>query len=370
MRRAIVCVTNDLGTDNRVHRTCVVLRELGWDVLLVGRELPGSLPLQRPYGTQRMKPLFRKGALFYAEFNLRLFFLLLIQRKAGLIVANDLDTLLASFLAARLKGSELVYDSHEYFTEVPELQGRAARRVWLALERWIFPKLRHVITVNESIAQAYRSRYGTDLTVVRNIPMHRELGPLPLRRELDLPDDRFILILQGSGINVQRGAEEAVLAMRELPDCLLLLVGGGDAWSVLERMVQEHGLQDRVRLLPRMPYERMMQYTRNADLGLSLDKDTNLNYRYSLPNKLFDYFRAHIPALVTDLPEVAGIVRRYDAGVVIPTPEPLRIAAEVKALMGDEHRRSALRQNAIFAAASLDGEREKAVLTALFDGLD
>lgn len=369
MRRAIVCVTNDLGTDNRVHRTCVVLRELGWDVLLVGRELPGSLPLQRPYGTQRMKLLFRKGALFYAEFNLRLF-LLLIQRKAGLIVANDLDTLLASFLAGRLKGSELVYDSHEYFTEVPELQGRAARSVWLALERWIFPKLRHVITVNESIAQAYRSRYGIDLTVVRNIPMHRELGPLPLRRELDLPEDRFILILQGSGINVQRGAEEAVLAMRELPDCLLLLVGGGDAWPVLERMVQEHGLQDRVRLLPRMPYERMMQYTRNADLGLSLDKDTNLNYRYSLPNKLFDYFRAHIPALVTDLPEVAGIVRRYDAGVVIPSPEPARIAAEVKALMGDEERRSALRQNAIFAAASLDGEREKAVLTALFDGLD
>ncbi len=369
MRRAIVCVTNDLGTDNRVHRTCVVLRELGWDVLLVGRELPGSLPLQRPYGTQRMKLLFRKGALFYADFNLRLF-LLLIQRRAGLIVANDLDTLLASFLAARLKGSELVYDSHEYFTEVPELQGRAARRVWLALERWIFPKLRHVITVNESIAQAYRSRYGTDLTVARNIPMHRELGPLPLRRELDLPEDRFILILQGSGINVQRGAEEAVLAMRELPECLLLLVGGGDAWPVLERMVQEHGLQDRVRQLPRMPYERMMQYTRNADLGLSLDKDTNLNYRYSLPNKLFDYFRAHIPALVTDLPEVAGIVRRYDAGVVIPAPEPLRIAAEVKALMGDEHRRSALRQNAIFAAASLDGEREKAVLTALFDGLD
>lgn len=368
MRRAIVCVTNDLGTDNRVHRTCVVLRELGWDVLLVGRELPGSLPLKRPYGTQRMKLLFRKGALFYAEFNLRLF-LLLIQRKAGLIVANDLDTLLASFLAARLKGSELVYDSHEYFTEVPELQGRAARSVWLALERWIFPKLRHVITVNESIAQAYRSRYGIDLTVVRNIPMHRELGPLPLRRELDLPEDRFILILQGSGINVERGAEEAVLAMRELPDCLLLLVGGGDAWPVLERMVQEHGLQDRVRLLPRMPYERMMQYTRNAELGLSLDKDTNLNYRYSLPNKLFDYFRAHIPAMVTDLPEVAGIVRRFDAGVVIPAPEPLRIAAEVKALMGDEHRRSALRQNAIFAAASLDGEREKAVLTALFQSI-
>ncbi|MBL7981086.1 MAG: glycosyltransferase [Flavobacteriales bacterium] len=368
MHRAIVCVTNDLSTDNRVHRTCAVLRELGWEVLLVGRELPGSLPLQRPYGTLRMKLWFRKGALFYAEYNLRLFFLLLRQH-ADLVVANDLDTLLAAHLAMRRTKAELVYDSHEFFTEVPELQGRAVRRVWLAIERWIFPKLRHVITVNDSIAREYRQRYGNAITVVRNIPMHRELGPLPSRTELDLPADRFLLILQGSGINVQRGAEEAVLAMRELPDSLLLLVGGGDAWPVLERLVNEHGLQDRVRLLPRMPYERMMQYTRNADLGLSLDKDTNLNYRYSLPNKLFDYFRAHIPALVTDLPEVAGIVRRFDAGVVLPAPDPARIAAEVRALQADPERRKALRQNAIFAAASLDGEREKAVLSALFQSI-
>lgn len=374
MRRAIVCVTNDLSTDNRVHRSCTVLRELGWEVLLVGRALPGSLPLQRPYATRRMRLLFRKGALFYAEYNLRLL-LLLLTRPAQLVLANDLDTLPAAFVAARLKGAELVYDSHEFFTEVPELfrpdgSSRMARRVWLSLERALFPRLRRVITVNDSIAEQYRQRYGSELTVVRNIPMHRELGPLPSRAELGLPADRFILILQGSGINVQRGGEEAVLAMRELPDCLLVVVGGGDAWPVLQRLVEDHGLSDRVRLLSRMPYERMMQYTRNADLGLSLDKDTNLNYRFSLPNKLFDYFRAHIPALVTDLPEVAGIVRRFGAGVVIPAPEPALIAAEVRALQGNAEARKALRQNAIFAAASLDGEREKAVLAALFQDLD
>lgn len=359
--RAIVCVTNDLSTDNRVHRTCVVLRELGHEVLLVGRLLPQSLPLQRPYATRRMRLLFRKGPLFYAEYNLRLFFLLLFTR-AGLLVANDLDTLPACWLA---KGKrELVYDSHEYFTEVPELQGRFARRVWLAIERWIFPRLEHVITVNGSIAHAYRERYGVPVEVVRNIPMHKELGPLPARKELGIPDDRFVLILQGSGINVDRGGEEAVLAMKELPGALLLIIGGGDAWPVLERLVQEHGLADRVRLLPRMPYERMMQYTRNADLGLSLDKDSSLNYRFSLPNKLFDYFRAHIPALVSDLPEVAGIVRKYEAGIVIPRVEPALIAAEARRLMADRARRDALRLRAIFAATELDGEREKEALKA------
>lgn len=366
MPRAIVAVTNDLSTDNRVHRTCMVLHELGYEVLLVGRSLPGSLPLERPYGTKRMRLLFRKGALFYAEYNLRLFLLLLFARYR-LVVANDLDTLLASFMANRLRGNHLVYDSHEFYTEVPELVGRpAVRRVWLAIERWVFPKLEHVITVNDSIADAYAARYGKRPAVVRNIPMPRELGPLPSRGELGLPTDRFVLILQGSGINVQRGGEEAVEAMRELPDCLLLLVGGGDAWPVLERSVKDFHIEDRVRMLPRMPYERMMQYTRCADLGLSLDKDTNLNYRFSLPNKLFDYFRASIPVLVSDLPEVAGIVRRYDAGVVIDAVRASVIVRAVRDVQADPGRRQTLRRNAIFAAASLDGSREQDALKAVF----
>lgn len=370
MPRAIVCVTNDLTTDNRVHRTCTVLRELGYDVLLVGRRLPGSLSLARPYRTRRMRLLFRRGPLFYAEYNVRLFLLLLFARRYEVVVANDLDTLLPCHLAARLRGARPVYDSHEFFTEVPELQGRAARRVWLAIERRILPRVRTTITVNDSIARAYAERYpGLAMHVVRNIPMRQDLGALPSRAELELPADRFILVLQGSGINVHRGAEEAVLAMRELPDALLLLIGGGDAWPVLERMVQEHGLHDRVRLLPRMPYAHMMRYTRNADLGLSLDKDTNLNYRFSLPNKLFDYFQAGLPVLVTDLPEVAGIVRRFDAGMVLPTPDPALIAEAVRGLQGDPARVVALRQRATFAAASLSGEREQETLKALLKHL-
>jgi hypothetical protein len=193
-RRAIVCVTNDLVTDNRVHRTCTVLQELGYDVLLVGRRLPGSPPLERPYRTRRMRLLFRKGPLFYAEYAKRLFLLLLFTR-CELIVANDLDTLLPCHLIARLRGTRLVYDSHEFFTEVPELQGRAARKVWLAIERRVLPRVRTAITVNDSIARAYAERYpGLHMHVVRNIPMARDLGELPSRAEIDLPTDRFILV--------------------------------------------------------------------------------------------------------------------------------------------------------------------------------
>ena len=298
------------------------------------------------------------------------------MHRVQLIVANDLDTLPACFLAARLKGAKLVYDTHEFYTEVPELVGRPfVRRVWLGFERWIFPRLRTVITVNDSIARAYEARYPRlrtpdgKVAVVRNIPVPRDLGPMPTRAELGLPEEAFILVLQGSGINVDRGGEEAVLAMRDLPGCLLLLIGGGDAWPVLEELVRIHGLQDRVRLIGRLPYVDMMRHTRCADLGLTLDKDSNLNYRYSLPNKLFDYLHAGIPVLATDLPEVAAIVRRFDAGVVLPDPAPERIVTAVQALRAEPDRHGALRRNAIFAAASLDGADERAALKALLEGL-
>jgi glycosyltransferase involved in cell wall biosynthesis len=368
-QRAIVSVTNDLATDNRVHRTCTALQELGYEVLLVGRVLPGSPALDRPYGTRRLRLLFNRGPLFYAEYNLRLFFFLLFSR-GDLLIANDLDTLLANRSAAWLRGKVLVYDTHEFYTEVPELVGRPmVRKAWLAIERWIFPKLRNVITVNRSIANAYRDRYGTEVSVIRNIPMKRSLAPKPSRSGLGLPEEKFILILQGAGINIQRGAEEAVLAMKELPECLLLIIGGGDAWSTLDRMVKEHGLMDRVRMFDRMPYERMMDFTRNADLGLTLDKDTNLNYRFSLPNKLFDYLNAGVPVLATDLPEVAAIVRQYDAGVILAAADPSAITATVRVLMTDRERLKALARNATFAAASLDGEGEKEKLKALLAGI-
>jgi len=366
-KKAIISVINDLVTDQRVDKTASVLCELGFEVLMVGRQKTDSPRMpDRTYETHRMRLLWEKGPLFYAEYNIRLFFFLL-TRPAGLLVSNDLDTLLPNYLVHLLKRTPIVFDSHEYFTATPELVDRPkVQKVWKWIERKIVPRLKDCITVNNSIAKLFFEEYGVKFNVVRNIPRRREGIPIPTRSELGLPLDKKIVLLQGSGINVQRGAEEAVEAMQFLDNTLLLIVGGGDVLEILKRMVTEKGLQEKVSFVPRQTPEKLAGYTANADIGLTIDKDTNINYRFSLPNKLFDYMYAGVPVLATPLVELKSIIEHYNIGTFIPDHEPKHIAKTIEDMLNDEDRLALYRKNTKLASDELNWETERQVLIKIF----
>ena len=366
MKRVIISVTNDLSTDQRVDKVARSLQKLGYRVLLVGRLLPESARLKREYPCHRMKLWFRKGPLFYAEYNLRLFFLL-NAAKGDIFLANDLDTLLANYLASKLKSKPLVYDSHEYYTEVPELKGRKhVQRFWLRIERWIFPKLKYVYTVNHSIARIYEDLYDVPVKVVRNLPESQEVNHILCREELGLPTDKFVVILQGAGINVDRGGEELIEAMVHLPECFLVIVGSGDVVEQLKTQSRMLKISGRVLFRPKMPYEEMMQYTLCADLGVTLDKDTNLNYRFSLPNKIFDYMKAGIPVLSSNLPELRNIIDEYQIGTIVHSHNPEEIAKAIEAIRLNPEQKKQWAENTKFAKSSLNWENQEAVLAAIF----
>jgi glycosyltransferase involved in cell wall biosynthesis len=338
---------------------------MGFEVLLVGRKLPNSPKLdKRNYKTKRMRLLFTKGPFFYAEYNKRLT-LLLLSHKFDLLVSNDLDTLLANYTVSKIKSKPLVYDSHEYFTEVPELQGRKAKQIWERIEAWIFPKLKDIITVNKSIANLYEKKYGKELKVVRNIPFRRSSTEVLTKADLGIDEQRRVIILQGAGINVDRGAEEAVLAMKYLDNTILLIVGGGDVLEILKKMVLEHKLKDKVRFIQRQSIDKLYAYTSLADVGLSLDKDTNLNYRFSLPNKIFDYIQCGTPVLASDLPEVKNIIQSYDVGVIVEDHNPQAITKSINEMLDADFKKSH-QERLLKAADELVWENEEEVLREIY----
>lgn len=358
-KRVILTVINDLVTDQRVDRTARVLTEMGYEVLMVGRQKSDSMRMpSRPYEVHRMRLLFEKGPLFYAEYNLRLFFFL-VSQKADLLFSNDLDTLLPDFLHHKLRRIPIIYDSHEYFTETPEVINRPiVMKFWKMLEKSMVPHLKYCITVNQSIADLFKEKYGNNFTVVRNIPASRKKDHSITRLSLGLPENKKIILLQGAGINVQRGAEEAVEAMQFVENAILLIIGGGDVLSHLKDKVKSLHLEEKVIFIPRQTPEKLFGYTCQADLGLTLDKDTNLNYRFSLPNKLFDYIHAGIPVLASPLPEISRIIKEYQIGDFISTHEPAHIASKINSMLLDNEQMKLYRKNLETAASVLNWESE------------
>ncbi len=365
-KRVYMTVSSDLATDNRVHRSCTVLEALGFQVYLIGRQKKNSPQMpERSYSVRRVKLYFEKGAMFYANLNMRLFFILLFQ-KYEYVFANDLDTLPAAYLVSWLKRKPILYDSHELFTEVPELTSRPRiQKIWSAAERFVLPRLKEMSTVNQSIATVFKNKYKLDVSVVRNVPQKLESITALSKSELGLSDDQMMLIIQGSGLNVQRGIEEAVLAMAFISTAVLFLVGDGDVIPEIKQLVAVHSLQDKVRFVPRLPYPELMRYTAAADLGLALDKPLSLNYQLALPNKVFDYIQAQTPIVSSRLVEIERLIQKYDCGEIISTVSPKAIATCINALLTNPQRLHQLKANCKTAAEIEHWEVDKEVLAAL-----
>ncbi len=361
-KRVIISVTNDLSMDQRVDRACQTLVEAGYEVLLVGRRKRSSQPLpERTYATRRMRLLFESGKWFYLEFNFRLFWFLLF-RRCHVFWANDMDTLLPNWMVARLRGRRIVYDSHEYWTEVPELINRpGTRRIWLWLERRLFPRVDSAATVNQSIADIYADLYQLPVHVIRNVPLRKPEAPLR-----DTPGN--ILIYQGA-LNVGRGLELMVDAMAFLPEHTLWLVGGGPLEEELRKRVEEKGVGERVKLWGWTHYSKLADITPQASLGMSLEEDRGMSYHLALPNKLFDYIQAGLPVLVADLPEMRRVCESYGVGEVLGKEErgPEQLAGRIRNLMAADTWRKH-HQASRSAAAELHWEREQERLLAFLEG--
>jgi glycosyltransferase involved in cell wall biosynthesis len=359
IKKVAFSVTNCICNDQRVLRIAETISSLNCEITIIGRHSGDCCNTNFvPFKTKRFKMIFKRGFLFYKFYNIRLLFHLIFNRY-DILVANDLDTLLPNFIVSKLKRLLLVYDSHEYFTGVPEIQDRPfVKWVWKNIEKMIFPHLKHVMTVSDSIAVQYEQEYGIKPVTVRNCSRRTDgINPYS-REELDIKKDHLLLILQGTGINVDRGGEELIEAINKTENVTLLIVGSGDLLPVLKEKVKELYLSERVKFIPKVPWEEMMRYTKSADAGLSLDKNTNINYRFSLPNKLFDYISAGIPVIAGNLPEVTRIVTVNKCGILIPEITPGEISHAIKILVEKPDLLTELKRNALSASVSINWDQE------------
>jgi glycosyltransferase involved in cell wall biosynthesis len=377
-KKIVVSVISDLVTDQRVHRVCQTLSDQGYNVILIGAKKKGSLALaKRPYKTRRIPLLFQRKFPHFAEFNFRLFFHLLFS-GADILLGNDLDVMAATCLAGAFLGKPVVYDTHEYYLAMPGLEKKPfVRRVWKRIESFVFSRVNHIYTICDSFCDLYRADYGKELKSVRNVPyLHALEGEDLLAPQGKyghlLQDGRRLLLFQGAGMNPERGIEELILAMKYLDPRVyhLLLVGGGDIFPLLQEMIRKECLLDRISHIPKVPFDQLRPITRHAHLGLSLDKGENINHRYGLPNKIFDYLHAGVPVLTSRLIEPEKIISQYNVGAFVENHQPKHIAACIEQAFDDPELMQIWKANTQRARQELNWENESKIVLEIFKQVD
>ncbi len=365
MATVIVSVISDLVTDQRVHRTSQTLHEMGFTVLLIGAKKKNSLALtERAYAAKRIKMLFQKGFLFYAEWNIRLYFFLLIKNN-DILLANDLDTLPANYLASKHYRRVLAYDTHEFFTEMAELYNRPfVKKIWQHIENFLFPKVKYILTVNNSIAALYKQKFKKELVVLRNIPSLEYMESTTVN--FSFTTNKKILLVQGAGLNPNRGLEELIQAIPLIDDTFILVIAGSGL--IIDDLKKQSAalLNNRIFFTGLLTPPQLQQLTKKAWCGFSLDKPLNINQQCSLPNKLFDYIAAGIPVITSNITEVAAIVNEYRIGKIVDNITPQAIAAAVTSFAADAELYQQYKANTVTAAAALNWNNEKKILQHFF----
>jgi glycosyltransferase involved in cell wall biosynthesis len=285
-----------------------------------------------------------------------------IETGADAYQANDWMALPFAARAAEANGAAYWYDTHEYAVE-QRLDSRPWALVFPPFIRAV--EARHiqgaafVTTVAEGIADLLQQDHGLAERpiVLRNTPVYQEM---PFR-----PVGEQATVLYHGVFHPGRRLETLIDSVpRWRPGLRLVLRGWGSAWYEAELRAEELA-PDRIRFAPRVPHDEVVPAASAADVGFFFLPPTSNQARYSLPNKVFEYVMAGLALCVSDLPEMAAVVRAHDVGTVFEGATAGAVADALNRLSPDDINR--WKKRSLDAALTLSWERERHVLLAAVD---
>lgn len=327
--KVVMLLATDDQFDSRVRRAAAALAAGGHDVRLLSKQNKRApQPSEEEFDGVRIQRVLYRRLKFPILNGLpmtrrldRVGKSIVKQFNPDIIHAHDLVALRIAARLARSVNARIVYDCHEYFADLAAKRGEINQRYIDWLEGRYIRHASAVITVSDGIAQLLSRRYEIEQPlVVYNSSDPLTLDPatprLPsLRADLKLGDEDRLAVYVGSR-NPHYGLENLVAALARTTDLHLALVGheapGYDA--DLKRRASQHGLDERVHILPPVPHDQLTGYIASADFGVIPIVDTALSLRHCMPNKLFQTTMAGIPFAYSDLPDMRRFAEKTGMG--------------------------------------------------------
>ncbi len=308
-----------------------------------------------------------KALLLFIHSTLRL-----LQTPADIYHAHDVTALPACYIAARLRRKPLIFDAHEL--PLSELDG--AHRRWLRV--LLTPLLSHMISscaggigASPFYSKVLRAQYHVpNVILTRNVPRYQTVAKSDrLRQHLGLSPEVRIALYQGN-LQPDRTLDSLVRAARFLePTIVIVMMGNntGATQAQLETLIASEGVANRVKIIPPVPYEELLDWTASADIGLIVYfPHCSQNMKLCLPNKLFEFLMAGLPVLASQLAAVSEVIRTYNVGRLVSSPTPADIGAAINSMLADRNALERMHHNALCAAKEFCWEKESQHLIQLY----
>lgn len=197
------------------------------------------------------------------------------------------------------------------------------------VEKKIIKNSAMVMAINENLRD-YIVSFATDLSLTKVIPggvdFQRfdplKIDPLPVRQKYGISKDNLVLFFMG-WIYPFSGLKEVISDIPKIkvkyPNIKLMIVGDGDYYPQLKKIIKDNDVLDHVILTGRRPFEEIPQLIAVADVCL-LPAYNNEIMRDIVPIKMYEYLAMHKPVISTKLP---GVMREFkDVNGVIYVDKP------------------------------------------------
>ncbi|PEQ82706.1 glycosyl transferase [Bacillus sp. AFS006103] len=288
-------------------------------------------------------------------------------KKYDIYHSNDLNTLPQGYFCSkwRLKPKKLIYDSHEVQTS----RTGYSSPVYGKMEGFLIKRIDEMMVENDTRAKYNEDLYGFYPHVVHNYPFKptdTNEEKVDLHAILDIPKDEKILLYQG-GVQTGRGLDKLIQAAPLFNEGTLVLIGDGKIKKELQIMVEEKGLQDKVKFLPKVPLADLPKYTRNAYLGFQVLNNVCFNHYSASSNKLFEYMMAGVPVVACDFPEIKRVVEGEETGITVDSHKYKEIANAVNQLLANEVLRDRYSENSLSARNNYNWEGEKQIFLNIYN---
>ncbi len=374
VKKVAMLVFNPFTNDSRVLKEALSLQNNGYDVRVVAHGDKHLKSKQIIQGIKVVRLAYLDRQQTQSKIGKLKAYLSYIRQTVNyakdfeIVHCNDLNALPIGFIIKKLYNPKIkiIYDAHEYETEVNGLHG-IQKSLTKLFEKFLIRYADQMITVGGCIADEYARLYDIARpALVLNTPHFKAIEKKNIfREELGIREDQDIYLYQGR-LGKGRGVEILIEAFRQLSSdkSVIVFMGYGALEETIKQSAKSHNT---IYFYPAVPPNVLLDYTCSADFGISTIENSCLNYYYCLPNKMFEFIMAEIPMIVSDLPEMRKIVEEYKIGVVAVQNTPNGLINAISRLEAMDKKQ--MHANIQKAKAVLNWEEQEKVLLKSYQAL-